>query len=453
MSVRFIERKDLSDDSDLTILMTLTSTYTLTSKTSDLFSETSSLFTSSDYILSNSATSSKSTKKTLSKLSTLSHTSSTTSIESSNTYSTSTKTSVTSNTAASIDGYISGSSGMSSSLKLGLTIGLPIACIFLVSAIILVWFFCLKKKKKSFTKNKKTILPFENDFFEFVDHGRSSKNNNSQDMSDHDDQTLTERKDSNSANNTLNQSISGNWLSNFVNGNQSKVKKDIELDQLSISADNNRLESQTVPQRATQSQTILNRLSTLINPAKVNLNSVTTPLSTNFKSPMFLRKFHLHNSPAGSPTFRNNSTITNSPPIRKNHNKNLPKLPLIINTYTNSNSLKDFENTVIQQKIPVKYENKSEIENDNGYGNGNGNEGIRRTLDPFLPSNVSTCIVERNYFKKLTDELTVYIGDKVKIDKKFSDGWCLVTLTYVTTNKNKIGQQGMIPSLCVKKNK
>lgn len=108
-----------------------------------------------------------------------------------------------------------------------------------------------------------------------------------------------------------------------------------------------------------------------------------------FKSPMLLRRFHLTNEQ------------------KEQVEKNLPNVP--INPYSNSSSLADMENAT----------------------------------DAF-PTKDKLYTVVKPYARRLADELTVCVGEKVILKKVHPDGWALVT---VVDGKD----EGVVPMMCLKK--
>lgn len=134
----------------------------------------------------------------------------------------------------------------------------------------------------------------------------------------------------------------------------------------------------------------LNRLSRIIVP--------DSPLE--FKSPMFLRRFHL-NAP----------DKCSKPETDSGHpNKQLPKAPLLAHTYEAATSI--------------------------GF-----------SIDPLKdqssqPESLYTVI--KPYVKRLNDEITVCIGEKVKIVKFHSDGWATVKI-------DASDDSGVIPLMCLRK--
>ena len=139
-----------------------------------------------------------------------------------------------------------------------------------------------------------------------------------------------------------------------------------------------------------QKPTFLKRISRLMNVPE-------SPLE--FRSPVFLRRFHL------------NSTKNEGEEVDKQE-KALPRSPLS-HAYDASidHTKQEYPEREIASKVKV----------------------------PEL-----TYVVTKPYARRLGDELTVCIGEKVSIVDHHSDGWATVKLA-------ETGDVGVIPLMCIKK--
>lgn len=129
-------------------------------------------------------------------------------------------------------------------------------------------------------------------------------------------------------------------------------------------------------------------------------------LPSDFRSPMFLRRFNLLAGERGS-----KSDAVLDAAISDYPDKKLPLVPL-----------QGSYGTVTRAATPVSIS-----------ANGQG-----------LPPSDSLYAVVSPYVKRLSDELTVCIGEKVRILKHHSDGWATVKLV----SNNEVG---VIPLMCVRK--
>lgn len=139
-----------------------------------------------------------------------------------------------------------------------------------------------------------------------------------------------------------------------------------------------------------QKPTFLKRISRLMNVPE-------SPLE--FRSPVFLRRFHL------------NSTKNEADGVDKQE-KALPKSPL---SHAYDASIDHTKQEYPEREIASKVK---------------------------LPE--LTYVVTKPYARRLGDELTVCIGEKVSIVDHHSDGWATVKLA-------ETGDVGVIPLMCIKK--
>lgn len=356
---------------DLTIFMTLTSTYTVRSLTtstthsisSDLVAGSAPLFYM-EPLSSASSSTAASTSRLTSVSASNSHSDSASATQSASHLASSSASSI------SIDGYLKNhESGMSSSLKLGLALGIPLTFITLFSIIALVWYL-IKKKSDS-----KSILRYNDDFFEvekrtFDDSSTLAENKTSA--------LLFKPKDTN-----IQRDISEHWKNSTEEVTLKQVpRRDIELS-------------------LTRPKSFFNRMSQVFSLAE------NDPAASSRWSPMILKKFNLHHSPA---------KISPQVVAKPDTNKRLPKLPPIISTYnppltTYTTSLANMENVT--------------------------------SWKPKVYTVVMT------YTKRLADELTVRQGDRVTIIKEYPDTWCLVRIISSSDKQVREKVKGMVPRNCL----
>lgn len=177
MSITVIAKRETTDE-DLTILMTLTSTLTVSSLPASLIPTISNKakksYTSTTLRTSSvkSSSPSKQTSTTLNRPKTLlsipSALVSKFSLQS-ETMSNSARSTHTSEPFHSNLDSVAGLSQENRSLKLGLAIGIPIAIVSILVGIILTWFYL---KKKTFNKRRKGLLPYKN---EYLEHSNDEK--------------------------------------------------------------------------------------------------------------------------------------------------------------------------------------------------------------------------------------------------------------------------------------
>lgn len=302
---------------------------------------------------------------------------------------------------------VAGLSQENRSLKLGLAIGIPIAIVSILVGIILTWFYL---KKKTFNKRRKGLLPYKN---EYLEHSNDEK--------------LT-------MNETKFQASSMNLVSTKFQGlNETPVQM-----------------QQGPNQQLTQTsvKNFFNRLSRTVNIRNVNETDVDT-LNENksgLVSPIFLKKFNLRKSVCKPNDVYNSeerlrrtngllrsidadflSIPYNDSKIsisEKRCKKPLPKLPPIINTYK-SKSLHDMEKVVTHTLLS----SASIINRD---------DKMYKVIKPYV--------------KNLDDEISIKVGDRVRILTEHSDGWCSARLIEENEYSNYTSpKQGVIPRLCLQK--
>ncbi|CUM46245.1 uncharacterized protein AC631_00059 [Debaryomyces fabryi] len=415
MSIAAI-RKQKSIDEDLTILMTLTSTLTVSSLPASLVPKVSNKGKKSStsttlrpsYIIDSS--SSRKTSTSLNRPKTLlsipSALVSKFSLQSETTSDSARSTHTSEPYHSNLDN-VAGLSKENNSLKLGLAIGIPIAIVSILVGIILAWFYL---KKKTFNKRRNGLLPYKN---EYLDHNN--------------DENLTMKE-------TKFQASSINLVSTKFQG---LIETPVQIQR----GPNQQLAQASV-------KNFFNRLSRTINIRNINDADIDT-LNENksgLVSPIFLKKFNLRKSVCkpndvynSEERLRrtngllrsidadflsipyNDSTISIS---EKRSKKPLPKLPPIINTYK-SKSLHDMEKVVTHTLLS----SSSIINRD---------DKIYKVIKPYV--------------KNLDDEISIKVGDKVKILTEHSDGWCFVKLLKETEYSNHtMPKQGVIPRLCLQK--
>ena len=408
MSITVIARREITDE-DLTILMTLTSTLTVSSLPASLI-PTISKKAKNSYTSTTLRTSSAKAPSSSKQIST--------SLDSPKTllsipalvskFSLQSEAITTARATHTSEPFrnnldsVAGLSQENKSLKLGLAIGIPIAIVSILVGIILTWFYL---KKKTFNKRRKGLLPYKN---EYLEHSHDEK--------------LT-------MNETKFQVSSMNLLSTKFQG--------LSETPLQIQHGPNQQLTQT------SVKNFFNRLSRTINIRNISDSDVDTPNGnkSGLGSPIFLKKFNLRKS-----VCKPNNVYNNEERLRRTNGllrsidadflsipyndsrisisekrckKPLPKLPPIINTYQ-SKSLHDMEKVVLSS-ASVKRDDK-----------------IYKVIRPYV--------------KNLDDEISIEVGDRVKISTEHSDGWCSVKLIEKNEYSNYTAlKQGVVPKLCLQK--
>lgn len=132
----------------------------------------------------------------------------------------------------------------------------------------------------------------------------------------------------------------------------------------------------------------LHRLSRMVFPEELPKEGSKDKL---WVSPMALKKFHLYKSPKDA--------VPRNPDEKR---KPLPKLPPFISTFRPS-LLENMENTV---------------------------QGVSETR-----------VASKAYTRRLGDEISLAVGDRVRVLKDHTDGWSLI--------RNATGNEGMVPRFCL----
>lgn len=385
--------------SDLTIFLTLTSTYTVRSlttssspshSTSTADSSSTTPSSSSELVAGSapvfyvepSSTSSPTSSSTAfaSSLTPISVSASTSLSASSSVAHSTTHTASSSASPMSVDGYLKNhESGMSSSLKLGLALGIPLTFVTFFAIIALVWYLI---KRKS---NSKSFLHYNDDFFEVKKHTFD------------DNSTLAENKLSTllfkPKDTSKPRDISEHWQNSTEEMSLKEVpRRDIELS-------------------LTRPRSFFSRMSQVFNLAD---NDPTAPSRW---SPMILKKFNLYHSP---------EKISPQVVAKPDTNKRLPKLPPIISTYNPSSST--YKSSLAPTTAYITSLNNME------------------NVTSWKPK---VYIVVINYTKRLPDELTIRQGDKVTIVKEFPDTWCLVRIISSFDKQVREKVKGMVPRNCL----
>lgn len=187
-----------------------------------------------------------------------------------------------------------------------------------------------------------------------------------------------------------------------------------------LSSRNNYSKDEIVPQRSSSSAsltaydhstkvkkpTFLNRISRIVN---------VPGLPIDFKSPLFLRRFNLQSNESGVRDVDNSfdRKISESPSKQLHPSKQLPKVPP--NFLNNVSSLSSHSSS--------------------GGTNAQGTKASESLYSVIKP-----------YIKRLNDEITVCIGEDVKILKFHSDGWATVKMV-------SSSEVGVIPLMCLRKGK
>lgn len=415
MTVGIVKRR-YSVDGDLTILMTLTSTQTLSSMPSSLEIPKSTKTTTSKQHSSRGSSRSMTKSRVSTKSSqddslTLFPIPST--LVSKYTQKNSDKTSEvvhTTHTSSPISSGVDNMAGISSgnkSLKLGLAIGIPIGLISILIAIILGWYYL---KKKAFNKRSNALLPYQNKYF---DHSKNEK------------LTMQETRFFRPASlNLISTKFSTETPVQIHDGPKQQIHRN-------------------------SVKNFFNRLSRTINIKNINDLDMGSMHENRggLMSPIFLKKFNL-NKPVNKPSdiykedkrFDRTNGFINSVDsqflsipynaskieVIERPSKPLPKLPPIINTYQ-TKSLHDMENVITKPLILKR--------NDETDG-----------LDKLYT-------VIKSYRRNLPDEISIKVGDQVILLTEHSDGWCLIDLINgnIDYQPNHTRRQGVVPKLCLQK--
>ncbi|CUM68386.1 uncharacterized protein PRCAT00006109001 [Priceomyces carsonii] len=404
-------KRDETSDSDMTAIMTITSTYTITTSTSGkslTTKETSTLTkvssNSKDSDLSD-ATDSETTLyiTSTSTVSTKTHSASKTSLSKV----------VSTAGARGLDGVVS-TNESGNSVKKGLAIGIPvsIAALFILIVVAFIYF-----KKKSFSKRKSKLVSYKDEFFKYVPNEKKNNAGVSRFNS------LTTRS------NTLTSSTT-----NYVAQEKAFPEPKRQL------APNNAIKRQSLR------VFFKDRLSRVIYPKDDDYND--NEFHNGIKSPVFLRKFNLGRNRSSTiakpqniyksdrnvaepsmtevtePQFlslRYNES-TQSMSKNKTKNKTLPGLPNLINAVTLS-----LDRSIYSNKEP--HGNSRELPRDNVY------------------------LVVKSYHKLLNDEVDITVGDKVLMLESHSDNWCKVRLLRDSNEyfSNIAQEEGVVPKMCLKK--
>lgn len=77
---------------------------------------------------------------------------------------------------------------------------------------------------------------------------------------------------------------------------------------------------------------------------------------------------------------------------------------------------------------------------------------MEQVVPKLDPKTVTTAarLVQRPYNKKLFDELTVEVGDVVRLIKEHTDGWSFVKMVMPVNSRPGTNTEGMVPSMCLK---
>lgn len=140
---------------------------------------------------------------------------------------------------------------------------------------------------------------------------------------------------------------------------------------------------------------------------------------SGFISPMILKKFNLCGTPTSEESpkelqNRNNSSLRVGMNDSIHPSKKPLPFPPVVNTYKPS-SLHNMENTM-------------------------DSDSFKDRMDSLQDQSI--CTVIRAYEKGLDDEVNLVVGEKVKILRSHSDGWCLV--------RKEDNTKGMAPKLCLR---
>ncbi|EAZ62865.2 hypothetical protein PICST_29077 [Scheffersomyces stipitis CBS 6054] len=413
-----IIRRASPDDGDITILMTITSTYTLgDSETLPVSTPTSSKSTSIVYKTTTLVTSVTSKRSSTTTSSTFDHSSS---LESSmfetetedsspisSNISNSSPSPSASNIALTLDRDVDGSG---KSTKLGLAVGLPVS-IFAVFLFVALGFFLLKRK------SDKKMLEYENEYYSYPpDRSPITKLAKSRIqptvsmVPENATKETQEAFDASSIYSTLHSTpriLPGpqrrayrNSIGNFFKDRLSKVIKVQDI-------------------RMGEENSIDSRLNSHPNLSR----------SSMFMSPVFLKRFHLG----------------------KGANK----------------ETKNDANTIQPQLVPMPYSEQTiQLGPVGSRRDGRINRAKSKlTLPPIISNgeneqeekpqeHQNVHVVVQDYRRKLNDELTIAVGQDVAVIGKIVDGWCKVRLLgrdidFLQGKNSRI--EGVVPAYCLQK--
>lgn len=238
-----------------------------------------------------------------------------------------------------IDGLLAPSEP-NSLVKLGLAIGIPLAVVVVFAAVAVGWHFYRRSRTRK-------MVAYDGDFFS-VEKPPTRPND------------IEKGPDS----------ISRQWIAT----RSSDDSLDVNYRPGPVAAKYN-------------PSSFLHRLSRMVFPEDMPQEGT----KQRWASPMSLKKFHLYKSPKDA--------VSGDRPEKR---KPLPKLPPIISTFR-SNSLENMENAV--ERAP------------------------------------ETRVASKAYTRRLGDEISLAVGDRVRILKDHTDGWSLV--------RDNSGREGMVPRFCL----
>lgn len=77
---------------------------------------------------------------------------------------------------------------------------------------------------------------------------------------------------------------------------------------------------------------------------------------------------------------------------------------------------------------------------------------MEQAVPKLDPKTVTTTarLVQRPYNKKLFDELTIEVGDVVRLIKEHTDGWSFVQMVMPVNSRAGTNKEGMVPTMCLK---
>lgn len=270
----------------------------------------------------------------------------------------------------------------SSASTIALAIGIPIGILSLFTLAFLIWFFL---KKQKFAKVRAGNLQ----------------------VTDYD--------------NTLKKTLTGNFgrFKQKILPTHSGVKKSpITVKSEEMINYLNGPEKQLNVQKTFFRKSFMNKLSDVNQETPTSTANPYANKLSGFISPMILKKFNLCGTPVSKelpldPSINNSSTLIMKQESIHPSKKPLP-FPPVVNTFIPT-SLNNMENKVPEEKI------KSRVES---------------------IQNHSYCSVIRPYEKVLDDEVTLVVGEKVRILRTHTDGWCLVS--------KEDSSRGVVPKLCLR---
>ncbi|KAK6463735.1 hypothetical protein DFJ63DRAFT_127226 [Scheffersomyces coipomensis] len=342
-----------------------------------------------------------------------SYVSSTTTKHSVSTTSTQSSSSASSSSMEDLSSSLSGSG--SSSLRLGLAIGLPVAIVSLFIILILAFIFL---KKHKFKDVKQKMMPYGSEFFSY----NKDSNRNDDEEKDDDASTIPTRGNYSANSPILNlqhQTRNANNRKSIGYKLRDRISRVMNFGDYNPEQEEDEINSYYQRQQQQQSQ-----------PSKSNFRN-------SIMSPMFLKRFNL-SKPPPPVVLKNRQLSTDSTPIESKF-VSYP-YPEIVAGSNRSKPQHKRNYSIPPVVVPVS-QDQSLDPTQGGISN-----------SPQFKDKLY--MVVKPYTKNLHDELTIKIGDKVVVLNEHSDGWCKVKMIRKGDDYYKnlaSSDEGMIPKVCLQR--